>query len=78
MKAIKFVGKLRYNTIFVRNIQFLVNIYRSLRLKLHKDLTYDKSIVVKSHALTRSDNTEFSGWQQQNYSAEFDNMFKGF
>lgn len=78
VKAIKFIGKLRYNTIFVRNIQFLVNIYRSLRLKLHQDLTYNKDIVVKSHALTRADNTEFNGWQQQKYSAEFDNMFSGF
>lgn len=78
IKACKFVGKLRYNTIFVRNLQFLVNLYRSLRLKLHQDLTYNKDIVVKSHALTRADNTEFNGWQQQSYSAEFANMFDKF
>ena len=58
-KMVQLIGKLRFNTRFVRNLFFLVNLYRSLRLKLRMDLTYNKNVVVKSHAVTRPDNTEF-------------------
>ena len=58
-KVLQLIGKLRFNTRFVRNLFFLVNIYRSLRLKLRIDLTYNKNLVVKSHAVIRPDNTEF-------------------
>ena len=58
-KMLQLIGKLRFNTRFIRNLFFLVNLYRSLRLKLRMDLTYSKNIVVKSHAVVRPDNTEF-------------------
>lgn len=53
------VGKLRLHTRFIRNLMFLTNLYRCMRLKLRNDLMHDKGIIVKSHIVTRSDNTEF-------------------
>jgi hypothetical protein len=50
---LEMVGRLRFDTIFVRNIIFIINLYRSVRLKLSEDLTYSKDIVLKS-ALYRS------------------------
>ncbi len=54
------VGKLRTQTRFVRNLMFLVNVYRLLRLKLRKDLVYSKSLISKGHGLVREDGTEFA------------------
>ena len=58
-QVLQLIGKLRFNTRFIRNLFFLVNLYRSLRYKLRIDLTYNKNLVVKSHAVIRPDNTEF-------------------
>lgn len=55
------VGRLRFDTVFIRNLIFIVNLYRSVRLKLSKDLTYNRDVVLKSAAITRAGNTEFRG-----------------
>src|SRR5208282_3338482 len=55
------VGRLRFDTVFVRNLIFIVNLYRSVRHKLSKDLTYNRDIILKSSAITRPDTTEFRG-----------------
>lgn len=52
-------GTLRMNTILVRNLMFLVNLYRVIRLKLRKDLMYDRNIILKSNPVAREESTEF-------------------
>lgn len=55
-------GILRFNTVIVRNLIFLVNLYRSIRYKLQKDLFYDADRVIKKSApILSPDSTEFSG-----------------
>jgi hypothetical protein len=51
-------GLLRFDTVLIRNLIFLVNLYRVIRLKLRKDLMYDRNIILKSHAIAREDATE--------------------
>ena len=55
------IGALRFNTVFVRNLIFIVNLYRTVRLKLHRDLVYSKDIITRSAAVTRDSLTEFRG-----------------
>jgi len=55
------VGRLRFDTILVRNLMFVVNLYRSVRTKLHRDLVYNKDIIMKSAPITRASLTEFYG-----------------
>lgn len=57
-------GRDRFNTVFVRNLVFLTNSYRTLLHRLRKDLTYNKSAILSSIAATREENTEFSGDQR--------------
>jgi len=59
------IGKLRTQTVFVRNLIFLVNVYRLLRLKMRKDLVYSRNLVVKGHATVRESDTEFARNQTQ-------------
>ncbi len=54
-------GRLRFDTIFIRNLIFIVNLYRSIRMKLQRDLTYNKDIIARSIPITRPDLTEFYG-----------------
>ncbi|SIP85978.1 Hypothetical protein PACV_263 [Pacmanvirus A23] len=55
------VGRLRFDTVFIRNLVFITNLYRSVRMKLQRDLVYNKDIVMKSAPITRSQLTEFYG-----------------
>ena len=54
-------GRIRFDTVLIRNLVFIVNLYRSVRMKLQQDLTYSKDIVTKSLPITRAQLTEFSG-----------------
>jgi hypothetical protein len=65
-KVLQTIGKLRSQTVFVRNLIFMVNVYRLLRLKLRKDLVYDRGLIVRGHALVRESNTEFD--RNQDYA----------
>lgn len=57
------VGRLRFDTVFIRNLIFIVNLYRSVRMKLQRDLVYSKDIVQRSAPITRVQLTEFFGNQ---------------
>ena len=59
------VGKLRFDTVFLRNVIFIVNLYRSVRMKLQRDLVYSKDVIMKSVPITRPQLTEF--YQNQIY-----------
>jgi hypothetical protein len=55
------IGRLRFDTVLIRNLVFIVNLYRSVRMKLQRDLTYSKDIVIRSEPITRVQLTEFFG-----------------
>lgn len=57
------VRQARFDTVFIRNLIFIVNLYRSLRVKLQRDLVYNKDIIAKSASITRPSITEFAGNQ---------------
>jgi hypothetical protein len=49
----------RTNTIIVRNLIFTTNLFRMVRMKLHRDLVFSRDIVLKSAQVTRPQLTEF-------------------
>jgi len=53
------VGKLRFDTKLVRNVFFIANVVRLVRLKLNRDLTHSRNILVSSHASVASGITEY-------------------
>lgn len=60
-KIFAVVGRLRFDTVFIRNLIFIVNLYRSLRIKLSRDLMYNKDIITRSAPITGVHLTEFFG-----------------
>jgi hypothetical protein len=63
------LGRLRFDTVIVRNLVFIVNMYRSLRLKLNKELTYNKEIVSRAQSIVRPEITEYMNnqvWAEEN------------
>lgn len=55
----------RRNTTFIQNIVFIVNCYRTLRMKLQSDLIYTKDIIAKAQQIVNPKITEFYGNQTQ-------------
>jgi hypothetical protein len=49
----------RFNTVIVRNMVFITNLYRLIRLKLEKDLVQRRSILLPTHTLVDPETTEF-------------------
>ena len=58
-------GMHRFNTLFVRQLIFITNLQRIIRYKFSKELSYDRNLIVKSHAAIREDLTEFKGNQSR-------------
>lgn len=65
------ISRMRYDTVFVRNLVFIVNLYRTIRHKLQKDLTYNRDIVASSQIITKPSITEFSGNQTYETPASY-------
>jgi hypothetical protein len=59
MQLINTISKLRFDTKIVRNLMFITNLMRILRLKLQRDLTQDRHILVSGHAMIKRNLTEF-------------------
>ncbi len=57
------IGVIRFDTILVRNLIFIVNLYRSVRAKLNRDLNYSRDLIARSASITRPQLTEFYGNQ---------------
>jgi hypothetical protein len=57
------IGRLRFDTVLIRNLIFIVNLYRSVRVKLQRDLSYNRDIILKSNFITNPQNTEYYGNQ---------------
>ena len=66
--ALAHIGRLRFDTVFIRNLIFIVNLYRSIRMKLQRDLSYSKDIIARAEPITRANLTEFFGNQTSHSS----------
>ena len=53
------IGKTRFDTRFVRNIFFITNVVRILRLKLNRELTQSRNVLVSSHMSVAAGVTEY-------------------
>jgi len=58
-KELQNIGRQRLDTVAIRNIIFIVNLYRTVRMKLQRDLNYSKDIILRSASITRPEITEF-------------------
>jgi len=59
--ALSVVSKLRFDSRLIRNLIFIVNLYRAVRVKLQRDLVYDREVIQRSAAITKDSITEFFG-----------------
>lgn len=55
------VGKQRFDTVLIRNLIFITNLNRIIRLKISNDLAYNRDVIVDSEAITAPELTEFYG-----------------
>lgn len=68
----------RFNNMFIRNLIFIVNLWRSLRFKMHADLLYDKEIVRTGNAVTDPTLTEYFGNEIYTPPPQYDASFGKF
>ncbi|QJX72105.1 polyprotein [Faustovirus] len=54
-------GVARYNTVLVRQLLFITNLYRLVRSRLQRDLVYSKEVIMRSVPITRNEITELNG-----------------
>jgi hypothetical protein len=73
-EILQLIGKFRFDTVLVRNLFWLTNIQRMLRLKLRQDLTWFDQKVVSEHAALASGITELYGNDRQ--PADFPNTYR--
>lgn len=58
-EVLETIGMMRFDTKLVRNMFFITNILRVVRLKLNRDLTHSRNVVVSSHSAVAQGLTEF-------------------
>lgn len=73
-KYLQYLGFLRFHTIFTRNIIWLTNIQRILRLKLRKDLSWYDTRIVKDLSVTDPNITELYGNRLEPAMSEYDDL----
>jgi hypothetical protein len=54
-------GMFRYNTVLVRQLIFIINLYRLTRMRLQRDLVYSRDVIMRSVPITRNEITELNG-----------------
>ena len=59
LERIEGIAQSRFDTRFVRNLFFITNVVRLLRLKLNRELTQSRNVVVSSHFAVASGITEY-------------------
>jgi hypothetical protein len=59
LRALDQVGKLRFDTTIVRNLFFVSNVQRLLRLKMQQELTMYRNVLVSSHQMVNPGITEY-------------------
>ncbi len=58
-KELELIGRDRFDTRLIRNLFFISNIHRLLRLKLNRELTQYRTVLVSSHSLVNPSVTEY-------------------
>lgn len=53
------VGKKRFDTTLVRNLTFITNVQRLLRLKLDQEMTQYRNVLVSDHSIVNPGVTEY-------------------
>lgn len=59
LKILENIGRLRFDTTIVRNLFFIVNVLRITRLKLNRELTSSRNVIVNSHYAVNPSVTEY-------------------
>jgi hypothetical protein len=59
MQRLPGIGRARFDTTFVRNMFFITNVVRILRLKLSRELTHSRSVIASSHMALSAELTEY-------------------
>ena len=57
--SLDIIGKMRFDTRFIRNVFFITNVVRILRLKLNRELTQSRNVLVSSHMSVAAGVTEY-------------------
>ena len=57
--VLDYISKMRFDTRFIRNIFFITNVVRILRLKLNRELTQSRNVLVSSHMSVAAGVTEY-------------------
>jgi hypothetical protein len=63
------IGKLRFDTRFVRNLFFISNVQRVMRLKLNQELTQYRNVLVNDHSVINPGVTEYGSIPSANFSS---------
>ena len=58
-RKLEWIGKSRFDTRFIRNIFFITNVVRILRLKLNRELSQSRNVLVSSHMSVAAGITEY-------------------
>jgi hypothetical protein len=53
------IGRMRFDTRFVRNMFFITNVMRLVRMKLSRELTHSRSVLRASHMAVAAGVTEY-------------------
>lgn len=74
------VGTYRWNTRVVRNLFFITNVVRLVRLKLSRELTQNRNVIVNSHDAVSAGVTEYGGFNPNETLAnrEYNDQWPGF
>jgi hypothetical protein len=62
LENLETIGMMRFNTRFVRNLFFITNLTRILRLKLNQALTQDSGLVVNAHSALAAGVMEYGAY----------------
>jgi rubrerythrin len=65
LRWISKVGKARFDTRMVRNMWFLANVQRLIRLRLQQELTEYRSVIVPGHSIVNASVTEYGSLPAQ-------------
>lgn len=63
------IGKLRFDTRFVRNLFFISNVQRVMRLKLNQELTQYRNVLVSDHSVINPGVTEYGSIPPTNFAS---------
>jgi len=59
LKTMSMVSYLRFNTVIVRNLMFITNVLRILRLKIGRELSMNRNVIMSSHNIVDPSHTEY-------------------